>query len=141
LLPTDLVQRVFATQDLEYVTRSSPKSLHHLFVEELRKVALVWLRLVRKGVASLKAFHLGQARHYAQLELGTEFQLAVSFAVMLLACRALQVALYFGGPYAAPHILGRTVGVAGRICQISERSLAFLDSDRVGALSGTITNW
>jgi hypothetical protein len=140
LLPSDVVQRVFATDDLEYVTRSTPESVQRLFFDERRKVALVWLRQVRKGVASLKAFHLGQARHYAQLELGTEFRLAVSFAIMLLACRALQVALYFGGPYAAPQILGRTVGVAGRICQISEQSLAFLDSDRVSALSGTITN-
>lgn len=136
LLPADLIERIFAKQDLDYVKRSTPPSMHEMFLEERRKVGLVWVRQVRKGVVSLRAFHRGQARHYARLSVKTELDLAASFAALLLACRALELALYFRGPYAAPQIVGRTVGVAARLCQVSEKSLAFLNADALAGVVG-----
>jgi len=135
LLAADLVRRLFAKDDLDYILQFTPESVQKLFIQERRKVTLVWVRQVRKGVMSLRAFHRGQARHYARLRLETEFKLAVSFAVLLLACRALEIALYFKGPYAAPQIVGRTVGVAGRLCAISEKSLGFLTPGSLGDLT------
>lgn len=137
LLPEELIARIFAKQDLEYVLRSTPEPVQQLFVEERRKVALVWVRQVRKGVVTLRAFHRGQARHYSRLSLGTELDLALSFAALLLVCRALEVALYFRGPYAAPRIVGRTAAVAARLCQVSEKSLAFLNVEAVSDVSGS----
>lgn len=135
LLPEDLIARIFAKQDLEYVVRSTPEPVQHLFVEERRKVALVWVRQVRKGVVTLRAFHRAQSRYYSQLSLRTEINLAFSFAALLFACRSLEVALYLRGPYAAPRIVGRTAGVAARLCQVSEKSLAFLNSEGLSDLS------
>jgi hypothetical protein len=135
LLPPEVVQRVFAKQDLEYVLASSPEPVHRVFLDERRKVAMIWVRQVRRGVLSLRAFHLGQARHYARVNLATELQLAANFALLLIACRALEVALFFGGPYAAPQVLGRTVGVAGKLCRVSQQSLAFLSPDLLRNLS------
>ena len=132
LLPSDIVQRVFAKQDLEYVLQAAEQPIQELFVEERRKVALIWVRQVRKGVVRLRSFHKRQARHYARLSLTTEVELALGFAALLLACRALQVTLYLGGPYAAPRIVGGTVGVAARLCRVSEQSLAFLEVDLMG---------
>jgi hypothetical protein len=132
LLPADVVQRVFAKRDLEYVLQATEQPIHQLFVDERRKVALIWVRQVRKGLVSLRTFHRRQARHYARLSFKTEVELAVGFAALLLACRALQVTLYFGGPYAAPRIVGGTVEVAARLCKVSEQSLAFLGVDLLG---------
>jgi hypothetical protein len=129
LLTGAVVQRVFAREDFEYIVRATPESVHRLFMDERRKVALIWVRQVRKGVEDLKAFHLGQARHYARLNLRTELGLGFNFTSLLLACRALEIALYFGGPYAVPSFVGKTVGVAGRLCEVSEKSLAFLSSE------------
>lgn len=139
LLPEDLIARIFAKPDLEYVLRSTSEPVQQLFVEERRKVALVWVRQVRKGLVTLRAFHRGQARHYSRLSLRTEMNLALSFAVLLLACRTLEVALYLRGPYVAPRIVGRTAGVAARLCQVSEKSLAFLNAEALSALSGSST--
>lgn len=129
LLLPEVVQRVFARQDLEYVLASTPEPVHRVFIDERRKVAMVWVRQVRRGVLSLRAFHLGQARHYSRVNLATEVQLAANFALLLMASRALEIALFFGGPYAAPQILGGTVGVAARLCRVSQQSLAFLSPD------------
>lgn len=139
LLPADLIGRIFARQDLEYVMRSTPAEVQKLFIEERRKVALVWVQQVRKGVVSLKGFHRGQARYYARLSLKTEMDLALSFATLLLGCRALELVLYVGGPYSAPRIVGRTVAVAARLCQLSEKSLSFLSPEALIRVSETPT--
>jgi hypothetical protein len=126
LLPAELVGRIFARDDLEYIESQASREIRDLFLEERTKVALFWVSRVRKQVLSLRRFHLGSARFYARLNLRTELALAMDFAAILLACRALQVFLYVRGPYAAPRIVGSTAASAARVCKISEESLAFL---------------
>jgi hypothetical protein len=82
----------------------------------------------KQALSSLQAGLLPaeMARFYAGLSLGTEISLGFDFAVLLLACRALQVSVHLGGPYAAPRMVASTAAIANRVCAISERSLAFL---------------
>lgn len=126
LLPPELVTRIFAREDLEYVESNTAKEIRDLFMEERTIVALSWVSRVRKQILSLKRFHLGSARFYARLNVRTELSLALDFATLLFACRTLQVFVYFRGPYAAPRIVGSTAATAARVCKISEESLAFL---------------
>lgn len=126
LLPAELVGRIFARQDLDYVDSEASKEIRELFLEERKKVALSWVSRVRQQVLSLRSFHLGSARFYARLSLRTELSLAMSFAALLLECRALQVFLYVRGPYAVPRMVGSTAAAAVRVCKVSEESLAFL---------------
>lgn len=130
LLPPELVHRVFAREDLEFVSTVGSKKVREAFVRERRSVALRWVGQVRKQVLSLKDFHSGHSRFYAQLDLRTEFELALTFASLLLACRMLEAIFYIRGPFAAPKMVGRMIGAAGNICAASERSLAFLSSTR-----------
>lgn len=136
LLPTELIGRIFAREDLEYVQSQAPGRVCAMFLSERRLIALAWAAQIRKQVLNLMRFHLGSARFYARLNFRTELALAFQFASLLLACRALQMVLYLGGPYAAPRIVGATVATAAQVCSISERSLAFLNSARLGALPG-----
>ena len=142
LLPPGLVERIFARQDFEYISSSTPPHVQKLFMQERTKAAVCWAQQVHAGVLRLMNFHLGQARFYAQLSVATEMKLAVNFAALLLTCRVMQFALYFGGPFAVPGMVGRTVGTAARLCEASEKSLAFLaqsqrDSLAKGAASGS----
>jgi hypothetical protein len=126
LLPSELVGRIFDRQDLEYVDSETSKEIRELFLEERKTIALSWVSRVRKQVLSLRSFHLGSARFYAQLSLRTEISLAVDFAALLFECRALQFFLYVRGPFAVPRMVGATAATATRVCKISEQSLAFL---------------
>lgn len=128
LLPPELVGRIFAKDDFEYVASVAPESIGEMFVLERKNVALSWVRHVRRQIVSLRRFHLGAARFYSRLSFGTELTLALDFAALLLACRALQVLIYLGGPYVAPRMIGLTIVTAARVCEISERSLAFLNT-------------
>jgi hypothetical protein len=134
LLPMELISRIFAREDLEYVRSYAPAHVCSMFLSERKSVALAWAAQVRKQVLNLMRFHLGSARFYARLSFRTELALAVQFGGLLLACRVLQMVLYVGGPYAAPRIVGTTAATAVQVCTISERSLAFLNSARLGAL-------
>ena len=126
LLPAEMVARIFDRTDLIYVESQSSNDLREMFLSERKQVVLSWIRRVRQEVNDLKSFHLGSARFYAGLSLGTEISLGFDFALLLLACRALQVSVYLGGPYAAPRMVASTAAIANRVCAISERSLAFL---------------
>jgi hypothetical protein len=135
LLPLDLVNRVFAKRDWEYVRLEAPRSVQELFMDERKGIALLWLTQVRTQIRSLQRFHRGAARHYARLNPRVEVELAMSFGALMAACQALQVLVYIAGPYAAPGMVGVVASTATRACKISEKSLGFLDAVRLGALS------
>jgi hypothetical protein len=126
LLPAEMVSRLFDRTDLNFVEAHGCTEIRELFLQERKRVVLAWIGRIRQEVKDLKRFHLGSARFYAGLSLATEISLGVDFAIVLLACRALQVSVYLGGPYAAPRMVARTAAVANRVCDVSERALAFL---------------
>jgi hypothetical protein len=126
LLPAEMVARIFDRTDLVYVESESSNDIREMFMSERKRVVISWIRRVRQEVNDLRSFHLGSARFYAGLSLTTEISLGFDFAILLLACRALQVSVYLGGPYAAPRMVASTAAIANRVCAISERSLAFL---------------
>ena len=127
LLPPELVERIFTPEDLDYVVSHAPGPVHKLFRNERKQLALSWARQVRAAIVHLRRFHLGKARQYAGLEWRTEIELAIDFAILLLACRILELAIYWRGPYAAGRMVGATTLAATRICAISEKALAFLN--------------
>jgi len=128
LLPSELVRRIFAREDLNFVSSSASGKIRGAFLRERKRVALSWVSQLRKHVLRLKQFHSGRSRFYAQLDLRTEIALALSFASLLFVCRVLEAVFYIRGPFAAPRIVGAAIAVAGDICAASELSLAFLSS-------------
>jgi hypothetical protein len=134
LLPPELVGRIFARDDLQFVLSTGSPRIKKLFLAERKRVALRWLEHVRKQVGYLRQFHSGQSRGYARLDMRTEIALALDFARLLSACRILQIVFYLRGAYAAPKMVEKAVGVAGRVCGISQQCLAFLGTARSGTL-------
>lgn len=126
LLPPELVVRIFAREDLDFVQRACPAKIQQSFLRERKRIALSWIAHLRKQVLNLRRFHSGQSRRYAQLKFRTEMALALDFATLLVVCRILQAIFYLRGPYAAPKIVGKAIRVADTVCGVSERSLAFL---------------
>lgn len=135
LLPVELVNRVFAKEDWNYVRSEAPKSVQELFMDERKDVALLWLGQVCEEIGSLRRFHRGAARHCAKLNPRAELQLAISFAGLTAACRTLQALVYVGGPYMAPRMVGTVANAAARVCHISEESISFLSAARMGVLA------
>jgi hypothetical protein len=126
LLTPELVDRIFAKTDLEFVRAACSPRVQQKFLSERRAIALAWVAQLRQQLLSLKQFHTTHARRFAELNPRAELALAMDFAALLLACRILQLTLYLRGPYAASGMVHRAAGIAGKVCEVSERSLAFL---------------
>jgi hypothetical protein len=131
LLPSEMVERLFSSEDLEFVNEVGAAPVRELFLGLRKRIALNWVQQVRWEVIRLKEFHFGHSRHYARLNLSTEISLALSFLVLLAECRALQIMIYSAGPYAATRLLGWTASTAGKVCTVSEKSLGFLELPNV----------
>jgi hypothetical protein len=126
LLLQELVGRIFGREDMDYVLSLRSPSVEAVFFAQRKHIALMWVERIRTQVRHLRHLHLGSARFYARLEFKTELSLAWNFTILVLSCRVLQFAVFVGGPYAAPMIVGRVTEAAGHVCEISARSLAFL---------------
>lgn len=126
LLPSELVDRFFAAEDFEFVASAAPPAVNALFQRERKKIVLAWIGQVRQQIRSLRRFHLGTARFYSRLSFRSEMVLAMDFARLLITCRALQLLVYVGGARTAPRMIRATAAVGWRICDVTERALAFL---------------
>ena len=135
LLPPELVARIFAREDLEYIESTTPGHIQKYFYKERRQIALTWINQVRGQIVSLRRFYLGRSRMYAQMNAKTEIGIALNFAALISACRVLQLLLYARGPFAAPRMVGATIAKAERVCEISAKSLAFLNPMKTDAMS------
>jgi hypothetical protein len=128
LLPPEMVARIFARDDLDYINSSASEEVRAIFLAERERIALSWVSYLRRNILSLRRFHLGSARLHAGLSFSAEVSLAVDFAVLLFACRVLEIMLRVRGPYGATQIVRATAAGAARVCQISESSLGLIRS-------------
>ncbi len=136
LLPDNLIERIFDGEDFRYVTASSSGEISELFLQERKRISLMWVRRVRSEIRNLMHFHLGYSRLHAKLSPLTEIRLALDFVVLLMACRALRVLLYLRGPYGVGALVRVLTSAAGRVCAASEKSLEFLNPPVLESLRG-----
>ncbi len=128
LLPPELIERIFAREDLRFVESSTPPHIREYFLRERKQIALAWINQVRSQILSLRRFYLGRSRFYAHIGVATEISMALNFATLLSECRMVQFLVYLRGPLAAPRVIGATIANAGKVCEVSAKSLAFLNS-------------
>ena len=136
LLPAGLVGRIFARDDLDFVDSEGSTEVRALFLRERQKVALLWVGRVRDEIRLLRTLHLGSARFYARLDFKKEVTLMLDFGLLLISCKALEFAVVMGGPFAAPRVVRTVSSAAGRVCDVSKQSLAFLATPNLSALGG-----
>jgi hypothetical protein len=128
LLALDIVERIFARADREYVRSQESDAAYSVFLEERRRIALAWVRQVRQRVMTLWRFHNNAMRHSPDLKLGSEARLAWNFVVLLLACQTLELLIYAAGPFTAPSMVGSASRSAATICGALRDTVAAFSS-------------
>jgi hypothetical protein len=126
LLPPELVERVFGQRDLAYVETMGSRDIRDLFLSERKRLAVTWIRRVRRQIRELKDFHVSRSRMFTHMSWRKEFSLAIDFAGLEVRCGVLHFLLQWRGAYAAPDFARRTAAAAERTCSILDQSLAFL---------------
>ncbi|HEY0704760.1 MAG TPA: hypothetical protein VGD60_18470 [Candidatus Acidoferrales bacterium] len=136
LLPRDFIDRLFDRHDLEYVHNELPADIQRLFLEERKRISLLWVQRIRSEILNLMHFHRGHSRFHSKISVLTEIRLAADFTVLLVICRMLEAIFYFRGPYAAPRLVYSVAATAARLCTVSEQSLAFLNTPGLRTVNG-----
>ncbi len=135
--PRELVDRIFAARDWEFVSKEAGADTRKVFLRERKRIALSWLRQTRTQAGQLMRFHRRAVRRNVGLKTILEVKLAASYLAFLLLWGVLQVLIRFGGPFRAQKMAGHALGFANRMRFVSEQVLAGLNAaphDNVNAV-------
>lgn len=121
-----LADRIFAQDDWHFVCRESP-SVEQAFLQERKKVALLWLKDTRICVGRIFRFYRIAVRSNAALEFWTELRIAGNYFMFLLMVSSVQSLIYLRGPFYTHGMIMRMFGAADRVSMGVGRTLRALD--------------
>ena len=97
----DLVARIFSEEDYQFVSEFGPPEFLQEFLENRKRIALLWLQQVRVSVRMLMDFYRKVARTNPALVPSTEARILLHYLGFKLACWFLTVMIRFQGPFSA----------------------------------------
>ncbi|HEX2713078.1 MAG TPA: hypothetical protein VHM88_12845 [Candidatus Acidoferrales bacterium] len=140
LPPRALVERIFATQDWEFISRQSSPQIQRAFLEERRGIALSWLRQTRSQAARLLDFHLRIVRRSVNLRPEAEIGLAFRYALFLLESEVLGLLIWLGGPFRSRRTVGYAVRTAQQLSYIRGQLLEAMTGAALGSAHTNLTD-
>jgi hypothetical protein len=123
-----LADRIFSSQDWDYVRREASYQVQQEFQRERKRIALLCLKQTRRDAVKLMKFHRRTIRHNIEVNPSVEIKLAVNYLAFLFLCAALQVLIRTRGPFRTRRIMGRAFGVANELWSVSERLTSGLNA-------------
>ena len=126
-------QRIFATDDLQFIARAGTPEVQRLLVKERRSLAISWLRLTQRQVRQLMHVHLKLASYTVEPSPGFEFRLAVNYLCFRVVSNALLMLVWLRGPFKAVRIIGYARGVAEYFCRVFNTRLEEADPVKLAA--------
>jgi len=97
----DLVARIFSEEDYQFVAEFGPPGFLQEFLEDRKRIALLWLQEVRMNVRMLMDFYRKAARTNPDLVPSTEARILVQYLGFRLACWFLTMMIRLQGPFSA----------------------------------------
>jgi hypothetical protein len=125
--PAALMNRIFAEDDLTFVSSEGVRPIRRQFVQDRRRIALSWLGLTRREAIRILHLHLRAVRTNRSLHPLLEFQL-LAHTLLFFAVYALLwsiVATY--GAFWARGFVRNVVTLADRLSALGARILADAD--------------
>jgi hypothetical protein len=96
--PPELVARIFSREDWELISQTHSPALERLFLEERKKVALLWVRQTSRGIQQVMRNHADAAKQAADIRFRTELSLFLMYIELLLICETLLLLITTVGP-------------------------------------------
>ena len=126
--PAEVVDRVFARADWEFVRGLQARGIERLFQQERKAIALVWVGQTSALMQRVIGEHARAARQSKNLEFSTEINIVAQFLVLMAVCGILSAAIQIAGPMS----LG---GLAHFAQKLSQRMSRLQESFQAGLLA------
>ena len=129
---TAAIKRIFANEDMEYVSLAGTGDVQRFFLKERKGLAMQWLRMTQKHVAHLMDLHLKLASYTYEPSPRSETKLTVNYLCFILASNGLLILLWLFGPFEAVRIVAYTVRVSEYFCSEFSLRLEKIDPVKLG---------
>ncbi len=98
VFPPELVARIFSREDWELILQTHSPSLERLFLQERKRIALLWVRQTSNDIRQVMRNHTEAAKQAADIRFRTELSLLLMYIELLLMCETLLLLITTVGP-------------------------------------------
>jgi len=133
-LETAATRRIFAGEDMEFISRAGTGNVRRLFLKERRRLAIQWVLMTQKQVSHFMGLHLKLASYTYEPSPKSEIRLTVNYLCFILASNSLLVAFWLFGPFEAVRIVSYTVRVAEYFCSVFSLRLEKIDPMKLSSV-------
>jgi len=96
--PPELVARIFSREDWALILQTHSPSLERLFLQERKRIALLWVRQTSSDIRQVMQNHTEAAKQAADIHFRTELSLFLMYIELLLMCGTLLLLITAVGP-------------------------------------------
>ena len=134
---TESIKRIFASEDLEFISRTGTRKVQRFFLKERKCLAIQWLRMTQRQVSSLMDIHLKLSSYTYEPSPRFEIALTVNYLCFILVSNVLLVLFWLSGPFETVKILGYTLRATEHFCSAFSLRLEKTDALKLGAAVGS----
>ena len=131
--PTEILERIFSSEDQEFIHALKSRSLEQLFDKQRSAVALLWVRQTASGIHQVMREHVEAARRTADLHVATEIGLFLRYSQLMLICGALIALIRLAGPLWVRGLAGYAQRLSQNIAH-AQQALAVTGHSRADSL-------
>lgn len=113
--PAESVDRMFCSEDWEFVSQFKSPQLNALFLAERRSIAAAWVKATSGTVRRIMRDHVLLSRSSGDLEIGTEVKIYLYYVALQAACVFLLAALSLVGPVRLSYLSAYVYSQAERL--------------------------
>jgi hypothetical protein len=128
---TAAIQRIFSSEDMEFISRSGTVDVRRLFLKERKTLALQWLRMIQRQLAHLMDLHLRLASYTYDPRPKFELKLSAKYLNVIVVSHIVLLLLRIRGPFKATRAIAYTIRAAGRFCTIFSLRLERISPTRL----------
>jgi hypothetical protein len=130
----DLRERIFATEDWEFVSREASSEIRQTFRRERSLLAICWVRRTRKTISHIMHAHVIAARNSEDLRITMEIKLALVYFFSVRLCDLLVGLIWLRGPFRTRASVRKTMRWLAQVRTAFEQLMSKVDPGSCSAL-------
>jgi hypothetical protein len=127
---TAAVKRIFALEDLEFISRFGNLRVRRLFLKERNRLAIQWLRSTQRQLARLMDLHLSLTSYASEPNSRIELTLSTTYFAFLISSAAMLVLVSVCGPFDAVRIVSHPLRVTENLITALSLRLEEIGSEK-----------
>ncbi len=135
LPPREVLNRIFDTADLDFISLEGSRALLRLLLDERRTLALHWLRQIRREALAILAHHRRAVRYQAALRPSNEARVLLHALTFFAIHFAVSVTVVLYGAFHTHAVIGQLFRFCDRLAILRNEMLAEVGLQQAPALN------